>query len=76
LADFVQYYDDSREVARICQMSLNDGAWKLWLEAPASGSAAPGVFSGDGKTIKGAWEGPGEGSRWKHDFDLNYLWPG
>jgi len=58
------------------QMSLNDGVWKLRREAPASGSAAPGVFSGDGRTIKGAWEGPGEGSQRKHGLDLNYLWPG
>ena len=35
-----------------------------------------GVFSGGGRTIKRAWEGSAEGSQWKHDFDLNYLWPG
>jgi len=35
-----------------------------------------GVFAGDGRTIKGAWEGSADGSRWKHDFDLNYPRPG
>jgi hypothetical protein len=35
-----------------------------------------GVFSGDGRTIKGAWEGSAEGSQWKHEFDLNYVRPG
>ena len=34
------------------------------------------VFSDDGRTIKGAWEGSGEGSQWKHYFDLNYVRPG
>jgi hypothetical protein len=54
-------------------MSLNDGVWKLRRKAPASGSAAPGVFSGDGRTFKGAWEGRGEGSQRKHNFDLTYV---
>jgi hypothetical protein len=39
---FCQHYYDSRGVARIYQVSLNDGVWKLWREAPASGSATPG----------------------------------
>ena len=69
-------YDDSRGVARICQMSLNDGVWKLWREAPGFWQRCAGVFSGDGRTIKGAWEGPGEGSQREHDLDLNYTRPG
>jgi hypothetical protein len=35
-----------------------------------------GVFAGDGRTFKGAWQGLADGSRWKHDFDLNYLTAG
>jgi hypothetical protein len=27
-----QHYYDSRGVARIYQMSLNDGGWKLWRD--------------------------------------------
>ena len=30
---FCQHSCDWRGVARICQMSLNDGVWKLWREA-------------------------------------------
>jgi hypothetical protein len=63
-------------VARIYQMSLNNGAWKLWREAPGFWQRCIGVFSGDGRTIKGAWEGSAEGSQWKHEFDLNYVRPG
>jgi hypothetical protein len=34
------------------------------------------VFSGDGRTIKSAWQGSAEGPQRKHDFDLNYARPG
>jgi hypothetical protein len=70
-----QHYYDSRGVARIYQMSLNDGVWKLWREASGFWQRYTGVFTGDGRTIKGAWEGSAEGSQWKH-FDLNYIRPG
>jgi hypothetical protein len=56
-------------------MSLNDGVWKLWREASGFWQRYTGVFTGDGRTIKGAWEGSAEGSQWKH-FDLNYIRPG
>jgi hypothetical protein len=75
VGEFVQHYGDSRGAACICQMSLNDGVWKLWREARLL-QRCIGVFSGGGRTIKGAWEGPGEGPQGKHDFDLNYVRPG
>ena len=31
---FEQHYYDSRGVARVYQMSLEGGIWKLWREAP------------------------------------------
>ncbi len=70
---FSQHYYDSRGVVRIYQMSLNDGIWKLWREAPGFWQRYSGVLADDGKTIKGAWEGSADGSHWKHDFDLNYI---
>ena len=70
---FAQHYYDSRGVARIYQMSLDDGVWRLWRESPGFWQRYTGVFSAGGKTIKGAWEGSADGSRWKHDFDLNYI---
>ena len=70
---FSQHYYDSRGVARIYQMSLHDGVWKLWREAPGFWQRYTGVFSNGGRTIKGAWEGSADGSQWKHDFDLNYI---
>jgi hypothetical protein len=70
---FLQHYYDSRGVARVYQMSLNDGVWLLWREAPGFWQRYQGVFSDDGRTIKGAWEGSPNGSRWKHDFELTYI---
>jgi hypothetical protein len=70
---FSQHYYDSRGVARRYQMSLKDGRWKLWREAPGFWQRYTGVFSDDGRTIKGAWEGSADGSQWKHDFELNYI---
>jgi hypothetical protein len=68
-----QHYYDSRGVARVYQMSLNEGVWKIWREAPGFWQRYAGVFSADGRTIKGAWEKSADGSEWKHDFDLNYI---
>lgn len=70
---FSQHYYDSRGVARIYQMSLHDGVWQLWREAPGFWQRYTGVFSDGGTTIKGAWEGSADGSQWKHDFDLSYI---
>jgi hypothetical protein len=70
---FEQHYYDSRGVARVYQMSLADGLWKLWREAPGFWQRYTGEISGDGTTIKGAWEGSADGQGWKHDFGLTYL---
>ena len=70
---FVQHYYDSRGVARVYQMSLNEGGWKLWREAPGFWQRFSGVFSTDGATVRGVWEGSHDGGQWKHDFALTYI---
>jgi hypothetical protein len=70
---FAQHYYDSRGVARVYGMSLDGGVWKLWREAPGFWQRYTGVISGDGTTIKGAWEGSADGREWKHDFGLTYI---
>jgi hypothetical protein len=70
---FEQHYYDSRGVARVYQMSLNEGTWKLWREAPGFHQRYTGVFSEDGNRIMGAWEKSADGSEWKHDFELSYI---
>ena len=58
---FCQYCYDSCGVACICQMSLNDGVWKLWREASGFWQRYTGVFSSGGRTIKGALGGRRKG---------------
>jgi hypothetical protein len=69
---FAQHYYDSRGVARVYQMTLTDGGWKVWREAPGFWQRYTGTFSADGAVIRGAWEASADGSDWKHDFDLTY----
>jgi hypothetical protein len=75
--NYLQHYFDSRGVARVYKMSLEDGVWRLWRDEP---DFSPldfsqrfiGTFSEDGKTITGAWEISHDGQTWEHDFDLTY----
>jgi hypothetical protein len=70
---FTQHYYDSRGVARIYQMTLDGGTWKLWRGAPGFWQRYIGQISDDGTTITGAWEGSADGQSWKHDFGLTYI---
>ena len=69
---YCRFHQDSRGVSRIYQMSLNDGVWKLWREAPGFSQRFTSTFSDDGKTIRGSWETSSDGMQWKHDFDITY----
>jgi hypothetical protein len=70
---FAQHYYDSRGVARVYQMSLDRGVWKVWRQEPAFWQRYTGVISADGTAITGAWAGSTDGRAWKHDFGLNYF---
>jgi hypothetical protein len=75
--NYLQHYFDSRGVARVYKMSLEDGAWKLWRDEPDFSpldfsQRYSGKFSDDGKTIAGSWEICHDGKTWEHDFDLTY----
>ena len=72
------HYFDSRGIARVYAMSLEDGVWTLWREAPDFSSLDfaqrfTGTFSDDGTTIVGRWETAHDGATWEHDFDLTYV---
>ncbi len=75
---FQQHYFDSRGIARVYVMSLEDGVWTLGREAPDFSpldfaQRFTGTFSDDGTTIVGRWEIAHDGSTWEHDFDLTYV---
>ena len=74
---YLQHYFDTRGVARVYKMSLEDGVWKLWRDQPDLSpldfsQRFTGTFSGDGQTIAGRWEINHDGKTWEHDFDLSY----
>lgn len=64
------HYFDERGVARLYEMSLSDGVWKQWREAPGFSQRFTGTFSEDGDTIHGTWELCRDGTNWDKDFDL------
>jgi len=69
---FTYHYFDTRGVERIYQMSLRDGVWKFWRDAPGFSQRFTGTFSADGNTITGVIEKSADSVHWEHDFDLTY----
>ena len=65
-------YSDSRGVSRIYAMSLSDGIWKVWRNAPGFSQRFTGTFSDSGDTITACWEKSSDGANWEHDFALTY----
>ena len=75
---FLQHYFDSRGIARVYAMRLEDGIWTLRREAPDFSALDfaqryTGTFSDDGTAIVGRWEIAHDGATWEHDFDLTYV---
>jgi hypothetical protein len=65
-------YTDERGVARIYQMSLVDGVWKMWRDAPEFSQRMTGTFSDDGNTITWLGELSRDGSTWEPDLSVTY----
>jgi hypothetical protein len=72
LDDCAALYYDSRAVRRIYRMSLTDGIWRVWREAPQFNQRFFGELSSDGNTITARWEMSRDSSSWNKDFDLFY----
>ena len=73
----LQHYFDSRGVARVYEMSFEDGIWTLERTKPdfsefEFGQRYSGKFSDDGKTIEGTWEIAHDKANFEKDFDMNY----
>jgi hypothetical protein len=75
--EYLQHYFDSRGVARVYRMTLDDSVWTLWRdEADFSPldfrQRFVGNISDDGRMIAGRWEICHDGTTWQRDFDLSY----
>jgi hypothetical protein len=74
----LQHYFDDRAVARVYEMSFENGVWKLERNkndfSPYEfAQRYAGTFSKDGKRIDGTWEIAHDKKTWEKDFDLNYI---
>ena len=69
---FTILYADDRRVSRVYHMSLADGVWQIWRNAPGFHQRFSGRLSEDGNTISARWENSEDGEVWNHDFDLTY----
>ena len=68
----VQHYFDSRGVARIYDVSLEDGVLILSRDDEDMAQRYTGRLSGDGIAIEGAWERTDVDRAWIHDFALTF----
>lgn len=65
-------YSDERGVARIYQMSLEGGVWKMWRDAPDFSQRMTATVSPDGNTITWHGELSRDGSHWEQDLDVTF----
>jgi hypothetical protein len=70
--NFSMHTYDSRGIARIYEMGLKDGVWKIWRVAPGFSQRFKGTFADDGNTILGSWEKSVDDSSWEYDFSVTY----
>ena len=68
----VQHYFDSRGVARVYEVSLEEGVWRMWRDDPEFSQRTTGRFTDDGSAIDVALERTEPDGTWVHDFDLTY----
>ena len=74
---FLQHYFDTRGVARIYEMSLTGGVWKLARTTPdfspfEFSQRFTGTFVDGGRRIEGTWKISDDHKTWRKDFDLIY----
>ena len=71
-ASYTTLYYDSRGVSRVYRMSVSEGVWTVWRDAPGFFQRFTGTLGPDNRSITGRWESSDDGSQWSHDFDLIY----
>jgi hypothetical protein len=68
----VQHHFDSRGVARVYDLALENGVLRMWRDGEDFAQRYTGRFSDDGSAIEGAWERTEDDGSWVHDFSLTY----
>jgi hypothetical protein len=66
------HYFDSRGVYRVYAVSMSDGVWKFWRDAPGFSQRYAGTFSDDGATITARGQLSRDGSTWEDDLGITY----
>ena len=66
------HYFDSRGVFRVYDMSIDDGVWRLWRNAPGFSQRFTGTFTHDGDTLDGRWELSQDDVQWENDLAIIY----
>lgn len=68
-----RHYFDARGEHRIYEMTLRNGVWKQWRDAPDPfPQRFSATFKDDGTTVTGRWEKATDGSNWEADIDVTY----
>ncbi|WP_371781567.1 hypothetical protein [Streptosporangium subroseum] len=70
--EFTMLYADARGVHRVYRMTLADGVWTMWREAPGFNQRFTGTLSADGRIVDARWEMSADGVTWNLDFELTY----
>ena len=66
------HYFDYRGVHRVYAVSLTEGTWRFWRDAPGFSQRFTGTFSADGDTITGQGELSRDGESWGDDLAITY----
>jgi len=66
------HYFDSRGVFRVFEVSVDDGAWRCWRDAPGFSQRFTGAFAEGGDTISGCWQLCRDDVHWDDDLQITY----
>ena len=65
-------YFDERGVSRRYEVTVRDGQWKWWRNAPGLSQRVFGTIATDGRTIVTRGEYSRNADRWEPDLELTY----
>jgi len=68
----VLYYDE-RGVSRVYKLSVGEGVWKMWRNAPGFSQRFTATLSEDGNSMAAMWEKSSDGKKWENDLELEYI---